>query len=470
MKDVVIIGGGLAGLSAAWRLRHWDTLLLESDRRVGGRIRSERRGAYWLNWGGHVFAGPDSSTDALLKEVGVSAVEIPGSLQGMAMNGKFMKKGHIATYPLRIPMTTQARLDTIRAGAKVVREVARYTNVVRKRAGESDAMRQQRVYDFQNTQSFQDFVGDLSEDAAALFKTTVTRSAGDMDEISAGAGIGYFSLVLGIGQGLNRGIVGGPSTLTESIASALGDNVQLNSTVNEVVNRPHSVVVRYSQDGADYEVEARTAILATTANISRDIGVDLPEDLRDALGQIKYGPHVSTAFLTNERSARPWDDVYAIATPKRSFAIALNQANIVRGMETERQPGGSFMTFSPASLGRALLDKSDEEVIETHLKDLDQILGHRFADSVTEAQSSRWEVASPYSFPGRAKLQSTLMRGSDRIFLAGDFMGTLYTESSIMSAFSAAQSVASVLATQRQSGSYFADLSTAQLPTNSTAS
>src|SRR5699024_7861400 len=171
----------------------------------------------------------------------------------MAMNGKFMKKGHIATYPLRIPMTTQARLDTIRAGAKVVREVARYTNVVRKRAGESDAMRQQRVYDFQNTQSSQDFVGDLSEDAAALFKTTVT----------------------------------------ESIASALGDNVQLNSTVNEVVNRPHSVVVRYSQDGTDYEVEARTAILATTANISRDIGVDLPEDLRDALGQIKYGPHVS---------------------------------------------------------------------------------------------------------------------------------------------------------------------------------
>src|SRR5699024_11688437 len=104
--------------------------------------------------------------------------------------------------------------------------------------------RQQRVYDFQNTQSFQDFVGDLSEDAAALFKTTVTRSAGDMDEISAGAGIGDFSLVLGIGQGLNRGIVGGRSTLTESIASALGDNAQLNATVNDFVHRPPSVVVR----------------------------------------------------------------------------------------------------------------------------------------------------------------------------------------------------------------------------------
>jgi monoamine oxidase len=64
------------------RLRHWDTLLLESDHRVGGRIRSERRGQYWLNGGGHVFAGPGTSTDALLNEVGIAAVAVPGSLKG----------------------------------------------------------------------------------------------------------------------------------------------------------------------------------------------------------------------------------------------------------------------------------------------------------------------------------------------------------------------------------------------------
>ncbi|MDQ0617082.1 MFS family permease [Arthrobacter globiformis] len=178
--------------------------------------------------------------------------------------------------------------------------------------------------------------------------------------------------------------------------------------------------------------------------------MDLPEDLRGALGQIKYGPHVSTAFLTNETSARPWDDIYAIAAPKRSFAIALNQASIVRGTESVRKPGGSFMTFSPASLGRALLEKSDEEVIQTHLTDLDQVLGHGFADSVVEAETDRWAVASPYSFPGRAKLQSTLMRGTDRVFLAGDYLGTLYTESSITTGFSAAQEAASLLATHRQ--------------------
>ena len=48
-----------------------------------------------------------------------------------------------------------------------------------------------------------------------------------MDEISAGAGIGYFSLVLNSGEGLGRGIVGGPSTLTEAIAVAAGDCVNV---------------------------------------------------------------------------------------------------------------------------------------------------------------------------------------------------------------------------------------------------
>ncbi|MGW4929853.1 protoporphyrinogen/coproporphyrinogen oxidase [Agromyces sp. NPDC004153] len=451
MKDVVIVGGGLAGLSAAWRLRHWDTLVLESDQRVGGRIRSERRGDYWLNWGGHVFAGLGSSTDALLNEVGVMAVAVPGSLQALSMNGKFIRKGHIATYPLRIPMSLGARVATFKAGLKIVQGVAKYTGVVRKRPGESGAMRQQRIYDFANGETFADFIGDLPEDAAALFKTTVTRSAGNMDQISAGAGIGYFSLVLGFGQGLSRGIVGGPSTLTESVAAALGDRVQLGAEVQEVIHKQNSVVVRYRQDGTDREVEARTVILATTADVSQRIGVDLPAELREALGRIKYGPHVSSAFLTDETSPRPWDDIYAIAAPKRSFAIALNQASIVRGSESVRQPGGSFMTFSPAALGRALLDKSDDEITRTHLADLEQVLdAPGFSKTVVEAKAERWEVASPYSFPGRAKLQPTLLRGAPRVFLAGDYLGTLYTETSITSGFSAAQDAASVLATERQ--------------------
>lgn len=449
MRDVVVVGAGLAGLSAGWRLRHWDTVVLEADSRVGGRIRSERRGPYWLNWGGHVFAGSGSNTELLLAEAGVSAVDIPGSLSALSMNGRMLTRGPIVSYPFRIPMSTSARVATLRAGLKIAPKLGRYLRVVRRQAGESGAMRQQRLYDFADTQTFQELVGDLPEDAAALFRTTVTRSAGDMDQISAGAGIGYFSLVLGFGQGLNRGIVGGPSTLTETLAAALGDRVQLGAAVHEVVRRPDSVIVRYRREGQDHEVRARTVILATTADVSHRVGVDLPEDLREALGRIRYGPHASSAFLTDETAPRPWDDLYAIAAPKRSFAIVLNQASILRGAETRRRPGGSIMTFSPAALGRALLDRSDDEVVSTHLADLDRVLGRGFSDTVVEAQAARWRMASPYSFPGRAGLQDTLTRGAGRVLLAGDYLGTLYTESAVTSGFAAAQDAAGLVATDR---------------------
>jgi protoporphyrinogen/coproporphyrinogen III oxidase len=450
MKDVVVVGGGLAGLAAGWRLRYWDTVLLESGGRVGGRIRSERRGRYWLNWGGHVFAGAGSSTDALLKETGIIAAQVPGSLAGVAMNGKLLIKGPVQAYPFRIPMPLSSRIALVKAGLKVSGQVLRYARIVRQRPGEDPAVRQQRVYDFENDRTFHDFVGDVPEDAGALFYPTVTRSAADPDEIAAGAGIGYFSLVWNIGQGLNRGIVGGPSTLTQGIATALGDRVQLHAEVVEIVHTKRSVVVRYRQDGVDKEVEGRWVVLATPATVSHRVAVDLPQDIREALSKVVYGPYVSAAFLTNESTPQPWDGAYGIATPKRSFNIVLNQASLVRGGETTRQPGGSIMTFSPASLARTLLPKSDEEILRIYTDDLNQVLGSRFGDSVVEAQVQRWETGAPYCFPGRGALQPALTRRDSRVFLAGDYLGTLYTETAIQTGFSAAQEAASLLATERQ--------------------
>lgn len=451
MKDAVIVGAGLAGLAAAWRLRYYDTLVLEADDRVGGRVTSERRGKYWLNWGGHVYAGPGSATQTLLGEVGVESVQITGSLAGISLNGKFIPKGQIATYPFLLPMSPKARIGTLKTGIKVMSKlVAGYLPAAAHRPGESDVVREQRILDYESQRSFKDFIGNPPRDAESLFEVTVIRSAGSMNQISAGEGIGYFSLVLGIGQGLNYGIVGGPSTLTSTIAASLGDRVRINAPVYEIVHKKDSVVVRYTENGEDKEVEARAVVLATTANVSHKIGVDLPADLRDALSRVKYGPHVCSAFLTNETSPQRWDNNYGIATPKRSMAIVLNQASIVRAKETERQPGGSIMTFSPAHLGRALLDKSDEEVQAIHLADLNDVLGSHFSDLVVEAKTKRWEYASPYTFPGRNKIQQTLMSGASRVFLAGDFMGTHYTDSSINSGFEAANTINSILGTDHE--------------------
>ena len=49
--EAVIVGAGIAGLTAGWTLRDRKILVLEATDRVGGRMRSEPRGPYWLNLG-----------------------------------------------------------------------------------------------------------------------------------------------------------------------------------------------------------------------------------------------------------------------------------------------------------------------------------------------------------------------------------------------------------------------------------
>ena len=84
--------------------------------------------------------------------------------------------------------------------------------------------------------------------------------------------------------------MGGPSTLTQGIATALGDRVQLDAEVVEIVHTKRSVVVRYRQDGVDHEVEARCVVLATPATVSHRVAVDLPRTSATPWARSSTGP------------------------------------------------------------------------------------------------------------------------------------------------------------------------------------
>ena len=61
MKDVVIIGAGITGLSVAWRLidKGFNVKIVEADSNVGGLAKSIKIDNYYFDIGPHSFFSED---------------------------------------------------------------------------------------------------------------------------------------------------------------------------------------------------------------------------------------------------------------------------------------------------------------------------------------------------------------------------------------------------------------------------
>lgn len=440
VRDAVVVGAGIAGLAAAWDLRDRDVLVLEAADRLGGRVRSEPRDPYWLNLGAHVFSGPGSATWRLAEEAGVSLAKVPGHLVALELNGKLLVGGRPELYPFRLPLTLRERVSLTKAGLRLKRAVRTYERLAKPRPGESHGETRRRVLSYGDDRTFADWLGDLPGDADALFRATVTRSTAEPEELSFGHGAGYFALVWSAGKGLSYNVVGGASVLVDAIAGALGERVQIGAVVHSVTREGELVRVAYRSGGADHEVLARHVVVATKAFDAASIVQDLPPATRSALEAIPYGPTVVMAMLTDESGPMPWDQLYALATPKRSFTMLFNVVNVLRPRSSERLPGGSLMVYRSGHPAFEFFERTDEEIERAFLDDIYAIYPEA-RGVIRETILLRLPRMLPYVAPGRAAIQPDLERPLGNVHLAGDYLGGIYTETAISTGQDAARAI-----------------------------
>src|SRR3989454_12372438 len=71
---VAIVGAGIAGLAAAWELKRAGVAvtLLESERRAGGMIVTERRDGFLVEGGPDGFLAAEPDLPALARELGIA--------------------------------------------------------------------------------------------------------------------------------------------------------------------------------------------------------------------------------------------------------------------------------------------------------------------------------------------------------------------------------------------------------------
>jgi len=275
--DVVVVGGGISGLSSAYLLRHRDFVLLEKEPHWGGN-------AYLMEYQGQAYASgaaflekSESAAYGLAKEIGFEPLPID-NWDGTILKGEF------------IPDTWGDGLDklpypvTVRDGFKKFRKDMLAIDL-KQRGSELFAL------------PFSNFLKGYPGEVKQWWDNYGPSNWGAASEDTAAA-IGIYELQAVGGEHRSDERCtwpGGLGALTRKLAEILqaryANQLLSGCTTVAVVPQKGEAEITYLQNGELKTIAAKAVIMATPKFITRRIVSDLPEKQSDAMQQIRYIPY-----------------------------------------------------------------------------------------------------------------------------------------------------------------------------------
>lgn len=431
--DVVILGAGLAGLTAAYHLRDRDIVVLESRDRVGGRTLSGDHGPYWYNLGAQFVWDP--RTIELCLALGLEVMAAEDAQSAVFVNGRLA----VGRDPFRLLMKMPI---TWRSKASFAFTIARLRRLASAMHGLNPEL---------DSKSLADVVGRAAPVTRAILDMATTSGTGlTMDEVSGAVGLGYaIHLFGGDVNDTLKTVRGGTQQITKTITQAIDpERVMLGCRVESVRSAADHVAVRYRRNGgAVEEVQAATCIAAMTADSVIEAIPDLPASKRSALEQtLPYAQIVSVAWLTDETGPMPWDRLLAVPVIGLSFELLSNNAFFARRSDgAQRRNGGTLVTLATGARADALFALDDAAVVDRLRADLLKIFPaeHEVLQRAT-SRVQRWR-GLPRFGKGWLERQKAIREPLGRIHFCGDYTAQPGTPGAVGSGYHAAAAVRGLL-------------------------
>ncbi len=408
--DTVIVGGGLAGLTVAYRLQDQDILLLEREDYCGGRTLSKQMGEYVYNMGAQVVNGDDSLVAPLANELGVTRSLINKTKLPIIMKGKLVAASNEPSFLWQLPISLT---DKIKLGWDVFNLRRKYGGFRKDFPDINDPniihLNSMTLAQYMGLES-----GDLRDiwDTVALATTTT-----DAGESSAYHPINTFLHFVAREYFVN----GGTWQIARALWDRLSDRIETSAEVSKVVQDADGVSITYSQGGRTHTVRAKKCVMAVPAPAALPLIDPLPGWKREALAAARYGAITSAGFLLDRNSEDfLGKGVWRVPTV-RSRLVSVTNPTITFPQEVKDRTGqGLLRVYTGDVESRRLQKLSDGEALESLMEDLYAVLPDTRGHVITGALK-HWQYGGSPWLVGRLAHVPNIQAPAENIHFAGDY-------------------------------------------------
>lgn len=426
-SEVLIIGGGLAGLTSAWYLQKKNIpyTLIESSNRFGGLIESFHVDGNIIEFGPDSFITRKPWAMNLVKDLGIDDkvifvnktqeriyIYLKNKLIPLPQGLRLLVPTKIFPFLFSSIMSTRGKLRLlldIVLPKKNIDIDESVENFVTRRFGKEalDNIAEPILGGVYNSQmSSQSILSTfpqfkkLEKDHRSLIRGM--HKTNKMQKNQQPYEKGFVSLKEGMGSLIN------------TLAKRLNGNLLLDSEVTEILEN-NTVKLK---DGA--ELNYQYLILATQANISSKLLENINDDISNLLGQIKYESVGCVSFVFNKKDIPDNIDAHGVVVPGVSnknidgiqFSSYKWDDRVVKGKVLIRAFFGGPNT-------REVLKQNDDLISQIVLKDVREIL--KIEGFPLNSYSKKWINSYPqYGLNHKSLIAKIEKNLSSNIKLSGN--------------------------------------------------